>query len=31
MMGDAFEMMDGAETDANADDVYEGILGELNL
>lgn len=31
MVGDAFEMMEDPSANADADDVYEGILGELNL
>ena len=31
MMGDAMDMMDSGETDANADEVYNGILGEIGL
>jgi len=31
MMDDAFDMLDGADTAANADEVYDGILGEIGL
>ena len=31
MMGDAFGMMDGGGVDAEADDLYAGVLGELGL
>ena len=31
MVTDSFEMMEGAETSANAEELYEGILGEIGL
>ena len=31
MMADSFEMMEGAETTANAEELYDGILGEIGL
>ena len=31
MMADSFEMMEGAETAANAEEVYDSILGEIGL
>lgn len=31
MMAESFEMMDGAETVANAEELYDGILGEIGL
>ena len=31
MVADSFEMMEGAETTANAEELYEGILGEIGL
>ena len=31
MMGDAMDMMDGEGVGADADDVYDGILGEIGL
>ena len=31
MIGDAFDMAEGAGVAADADDVYEGILGEIGL
>jgi division protein CdvB (Snf7/Vps24/ESCRT-III family) len=31
IMGDAMDMMDGNEVGADADDVYNGILGEIGL
>ena len=31
MMGDAFEMMEDPSATADADDVYNGILGEIGL
>ena len=31
MMQDSMEMMEGADTQANAEELYEGILGEINL
>ena len=31
MMQDSFEMMEGADTAANAEELYEGILGEIGL
>ena len=31
MMADSFEMMEGAETVANAEELYDGILGEIGL
>ena len=31
MMGDAFDMMDSGGVDAEADDLYAGVLGELGL
>jgi hypothetical protein len=31
MMGDAMDMMDGEGVGTDADDVYEGILGEIGL
>jgi len=31
MMQDSMEMMEGADTAANADELYEGILGEMSL
>ena len=30
-MGDAFDMMGDPETDANADEVYNQILGEVGM
>lgn len=31
MVNDAFEMMESPEMQADADDVYDSILGEMNL
>ena len=31
MMGDAFDMMEDPSAAADADDVYNGILGEIGL
>lgn len=31
MVNDAFDMMEGADTAANADDIYESIMGEIGL
>ena len=31
MMAESFEMMEGAETVANAEELYDGILGEIGL
>ena len=31
MMGDAFDMMENPDVQAGAEDVYEGILGEIGL
>ena len=31
IMADSFEMMEGAETAANAEELYDGILGEIGL
>lgn len=31
MMTESFEMMEGAETTANAEELYDGILGEIGL
>ena len=31
MMGDAFEMMEDPSASADAEDVYNGILGEIGL
>ena len=31
MMQDSMEMMEGADTQANADELYDGILGEMAL
>ena len=31
MVTDSFDMMEGAETSANAEELYEGILGEIGL
>ena len=31
MMGDAFEMMEDPSAQADAEDVYNGILGEIGL
>ena len=31
MMQDSMEMMEGADTVANAEELYEGILGEMAL
>ena len=31
MVADSMEMMEDGETTANAEDLYEGILGEINL
>lgn len=31
IMGDAMDMMDGEGVGEDADDVYEGILGEIGL
>ena len=31
MMGDAMDMMDGEGVGEDADDVYDGILGEIGL
>lgn len=31
MMTESFEMMEGADTVANAEELYDGILGEIGL